>query len=220
MTVTRAPSSEAYLANLAVQGANLSPSFVYNTLGYTAGVAYSTSSVTVTPAVVDPNATVTVNGTTVANRTASGPVMLSVGDNTITVVVKAQNGVTKQTYTVTVTRAQSTEAYLANLSVQGANLSPSFAYNTLSYTAGVAFSTPSVTVTPAVVDPTATVTVNGTTVANRTASGPVMLSVGDNIITIVVTAQDGVTTQTYTVTVTRGPRAMPTLPALTSAAAH
>jgi gliding motility-associated-like protein len=45
--------------------------------------------------------------------------------------------------------------------------------------------------------------VDGTAVANKTASGPIALAAGSNTITILVTAQDGVTTQTYTVTITR-----------------
>ena len=59
--------------------------------------------------------------------------------------------------------------------------------------------------TPSVTDATATVTVNGTTVASGSASGAISLSVGSNTITTVVTAQDGVTTSTYTVSVTRAP---------------
>jgi gliding motility-associated-like protein len=47
------------------------------------------------------------------------------------------------------------------------------------------------------------VTVNGTAVASRTNSAPQLLAVGDNIENITVTAGDGVTKITYTVTVTR-----------------
>ena len=51
-------------------------------------------------------------------------------------------------------------------------------------------------------DPTATVKVNGVTVASGSPSGPITLSVGPNLITVLVTAQDGVTTKTYTINVT------------------
>ncbi|MEI6675233.1 MAG: cadherin-like beta sandwich domain-containing protein, partial [Verrucomicrobiota bacterium] len=50
---------------------------------------------------------------------------------------------------------------------------------------------------------TATIKVNGTTVASGTASQSIPLVAGTNTITTVVTAQDGSTTSTYTVTVTR-----------------
>ncbi len=59
------------------------------------------------------------------------------------------------------------------------------------------------TVTPTVADATSTVTVNGTTVASGAASQAITLSVGNNTINVVVTAQDSTTTKIYTITVTR-----------------
>ena len=97
----------------------------------------------------------------------------------------------------------SSNAELSALSLSGASLSPSFAAGTISYTATVANSVTSLTVTPTVAQGNATVTVNGTAVASGAASGSISLSVGSNVLTTVVTAQDGVTTKSYTVTVTR-----------------
>ena len=54
--------------------------------------------------------------------------------------------------------------------------------------------------TPTLADPTATVAVNGVTVASGTPSQSITLNVGTNPITVVVTAQNG-TTKTYTVNV-------------------
>jgi hypothetical protein len=56
---------------------------------------------------------------------------------------------------------------------------------------------------PTVHESHATVTVDGTPVNSGEASGNISLSVGDNTITIVVTAQDSSTTKIYTITVTR-----------------
>ena len=64
-------------------------------------------------------------------------------------------------------------------------------------------STSSLTVTPTTANSNATVKVNGTTVVSGSASGGIALTVGANTITTVVTAADGVSTKTYTVTVTR-----------------
>jgi NAD(P)-dependent dehydrogenase (short-subunit alcohol dehydrogenase family) len=47
------------------------------------------------------------------------------------------------------------------------------------------------------------VTVNGDAVTSGNASNPILLSVGRNTITAVVTAEDNVTTKTYTITITR-----------------
>jgi gliding motility-associated-like protein len=158
----------------------------------------------VTPTATDPTATIAVNGIGVSSGTASGAITLNPGANTVAIVVTAQDGVTQKTYTVTVGQG-SNDAYLSNLTLQTATLSPAFAFKTSSYTASVTNTSSSVTVTPAVLQANATVTVNGTAVANKTASGPISLAVGSNAVDIMVTAQDGVTTETYTVTITRSP---------------
>ena len=46
--------------------------------------------------------------------------------------------------------------------------------------------------------------VNGTPVTSGTASAAINLNIGANVITTVVTAQDGKTTDTYTLTIYRG----------------
>ena len=97
----------------------------------------------------------------------------------------------------------STNANLSNLTISAGTLTPAFASGTLSYTASVSNATTSITETPTVADATATVKVNGTAVVSGNPSGPISLAVGSNVITTVVTAQDGTTTRTYTVTVTR-----------------
>ena len=80
-------------------------------------------------------------------------------------------------------------------------LSPAFTSGTTSYSANIVSNGNTITVMPTVADTTATVTVNGVTVASGSASGPITLNTGGNVITVVVTAQDGVTTKTYTVNV-------------------
>jgi gliding motility-associated-like protein len=120
-------------------------------------------------------------------------------------VVTAQDGTTK-TYAIVVTRAKSSNANLSNLAVSGGTLAPVFASGTVSYTTMVANATTSVTITPTISDLTATIKVNGTTVASGTASGGIALGAegSTTTITTVVTAQDG-TTKTYSVAVKRAP---------------
>ncbi|MDG1745195.1 MAG: cadherin-like beta sandwich domain-containing protein, partial [Planktomarina sp.] len=187
-------STDATLSALTLSSGSLSPSFASGTLAYTASVANTVSTVTVTPTTNDANATVTVNG-----NPAATPVPLAVVANTVTIQVTAQDGVTTQSYTVAVTRATlSSDATLSALTLSSGSLSPSFASGTLAYTAAVANSTSSLLVTPTTNDANATVTVNG-----NPATTPVPLTVGANTVTILVTAQDGVTTQSYTLAVTR-----------------
>lgn len=218
----RTSSSNADLSGLTLSSGNLSPAFAANTTdGYTSSVANSVSSLALTPTLSDGNATVTASvynsegtyGPIDLNGSAAGSLPLSVGVNTIKVVVTAQDGTTK-TYTITVTRASSSNADLNGLTLSSGTLSPAFTAGTTDgYTSSVANSVSSTTVTATVYDSAhATVTasvynseglVTGPiTLTSGTASDSLPLSVGINTIKVVVTAQDG-TTQTYTVTVTR-----------------
>lgn len=198
-------SNNANLTGLTLSSGALTPAFSSGTIAYTQSVASSVSSITVTPTVNQANATVTVNGTAVATGVASGSINLNVGPNTITTVVTAQDGTTTKTYTTTVTRAAaaSTDANLSGLTYSSGALTPAFASGTIAYTQSVANTVSSITVTPTVSQANATVTVNGTAVATGVASGSINLNVGANVITTVVTAQDGTTTKTYTTAVTR-----------------
>jgi ribosomal protein L27 len=193
-------STNADLSAMTISAGTLSPVFASGTTSYAASVSNATSSITVTPTRSDANATIKVNGTTVNSGAASGSIALSVGSNTITTIVTAQNGSTK-TYTVTVTRLSS-NADLSAMTISAGTLSPTFASGTTTYTASVSNATSSITVTPTRSDANATITVNGTGVTSGSASGSIALSVGSNTITTIVTAQDA-STKTYTLTVTR-----------------
>ncbi|WP_222429929.1 cadherin-like beta sandwich domain-containing protein [Paenibacillus cremeus] len=201
VTVTRAASSNADLSNLTLSQGTLTPSFASGTMTYTASVANAVTSVDVTPTLADGTASVKVNNSAVTSGNAK-TVNLTVGMNTITVLVTAQDGTTAQSYTVTVMRAASSNADLSNLTLSAATLTPSFASGTTTYTASVANAVTSVDVTPTLADGTASVTVNGSAVTSGNAKA-VNLTVGSNTITVLVTAQDGTTTQSYTITVTR-----------------
>ena len=192
------------LSNLTLNSGTLNPSFDPATNAYTASVLYATSSITVTPTCASNMASVSVNGTSVTTGSASNGIPLALGSNTITSVVTAPDGVTTKAYTLTVTRLpKSTVSSLSGLALSTGTLSPAFSTGTTSYTASVPSTTNSITVTPTVTDPTATIQVNGATVASGVASGSIALAVGSNTISTVVTAQDGATTATYTVTFVR-----------------
>ncbi len=107
-----------------------------------------------------------------------------------------------------VTPLPSSNASLSALSVGTASLSPAFSPLTGSYSAQVPNTVSSITVTPTLAGEGATATVNGAAVASGTASGPIALSVGPNLITTLVRAQDGITTRTYTVNVNRASAAV------------
>jgi len=159
---------------------------------------------TLTPVSSDANATIKVNGTSVTSGTVTAPIALTEGGQTVIItVVTAQDGTTTKTYTVTVTRAPSTNATLSKLGPNIGGLTPAFISTTTSYTISTGNATASMKLTPVSSDANATIKVNGTTVASGTTTAPITLAVGSNTITTAVTAQDGATTKTYTLTVTR-----------------
>lgn len=203
VTVMRLPSTNSSLSNLTISAGTLNPAFATGTTSYTASVSNATTSMTVTPTVSDATATVRVNGQLVASGSASQSITLNAGSNLIVAEVTAQDGTTITSYSITVTRAFSSNANLFGLALSSGTLNPVFAQATTDYTASVSNATTSISVTPTVADATATVTVNSVAVTSGIPSGSIPLAVGSNTITVVVTAQNGTTTKTYTVTVTR-----------------
>ena len=223
VTVTRPPSSDATLRDLVLShGTNvvpLTPRFLPETKAYTATVDSAVTQLTVTPTPNHAGAHIMyLDGDdrmlTDANDGEDGfQVDVAPGDTMITVKVTAEDG-TMETYTVTVTRLPSSDATLRDLVVShGTNvvrLSPRFRPGTMMYRAEVDSTVTQVTVTPMPNHAGAQVMyLDGgdrmLTDANNTERGfqvelPV---VGDNVINVKVTAEDGGTMKTYTVTVTR-----------------
>ena len=199
------------LTSLRISDGTLTPSFVQSTTVYTVAVPNSVHTLVVTSTTSSPNATIDVNGTGAISGTGFGPIALLVGPNPITVTVTAANGGTTRTYVVIVTRAPSSNADLGNLSAAtggGANipLNPApFNGATVSYSGTVAHEVVSGTVTATAADTTATIVVNGSAVASGSPAGPFALNVGANVFTVTVTAQDGTTVKSYTVTIVRAP---------------
>ena len=97
------------LSGLSLSSGTLSPVFASGTSGYTASVANTTDSMTVTPTKRESGATIQVrvnsgSYATVTSGSASSSLSLNEGSNTIDVKVTAPDGTTTQTYTVTLTK--------------------------------------------------------------------------------------------------------------------
>jgi hypothetical protein len=99
-----APSCDVTLAGLVLSAGSLDQVFQSSQCVYTATVGFLTTATTVTPTTSDAASTVRVNGVDVASGSASAPIPLAVGKNTLTAIVTADDGVTTGTYSVTVTR--------------------------------------------------------------------------------------------------------------------
>ncbi|MCX6874729.1 MAG: immunoglobulin domain-containing protein [Verrucomicrobia bacterium] len=202
MTFVTAMSANANLASLSTSTGTLSPSFDSATTNYTTRVSNTTPSITITPTVADALASVRVHGSLVNSGGASAPIQLAVGSNVISVAVTAQDGITTKTYTVTVTRV-STNAALASLATSVGMLNPAFDSATTSYAMTVPFAATGLRLAPALADNTATISVNGVVCNGTGFTDVIALAPGTSVIRIAVTAQDGSTTKTYQVTVTR-----------------
>ena len=195
------PSADATLSDLALSDVNVA--FASTTTEYTASVVNSVTQTTVIPTTNDGGATYTVKLGDVSD--VDEVILLAVGGNVITVEVTAEDRETARTYTVSVTRAEappelSADATLSGLALSDVNFGV-FAPATTGYGAEVGNDVAETTVTPAANDDRATyvVQLNG----GADADGVIPLAVGSNVIAVVVTAEDGNTAKTYTVTVTR-----------------
>ena len=212
-TITINASNDSSLSALSFSNVTLTVPFAPGTLTYNGNAVVWPISTTATPTVNDAAATVKVNGTTVTSGSPSGSIPLPAGTSDITIVVTAED-LTTTTYTVHVTRPASTNAKLGYLKANLVGvtpdirvigtMTPAFAQTTVGYSLKVGNAVSSITVTPTVAHPNATVTVAGTGVTSGTASGALPLAVGPNPILVVVTAESGAQL-TYTLTVTRNP---------------
>ena len=211
---TRAGSVDATLSSLSLSGVTLTPAFTSGTTAYTASVGHGVTEATVTASASDAYAGVEVTPEDADDRTLGDQVDLAVGETTISVEVTAQDGLTTRTYMVTVTRAGSADAILSALSLSGVTLTPAFASGTTAYTASVAHGVTETTVTASASDAYAGVEVTPEDADDRTLGDQVDLAVGETTISVEVTAQDGLTTRTYMVTVTRAGSVDATLSAL------
>ncbi|WP_276356248.1 cadherin-like beta sandwich domain-containing protein [Cohnella caldifontis] len=167
--------------------------FDAETLNYDVTVPYEVSIVRVVPTAKHARASILVNGAHTASGTASDAIALpAISTTELAVQVTAEDGATKRTYKVKVTRAPSTNAALAGIAVNGASI-PSFTPSVTSYRVEVNYEVETAVLTAEPVD--------GATVVSGT--GTESLEPGDNIFTIVVQAMNGAT-KTYQLNVHRG----------------
>ncbi len=132
----------------------------------------------------------------------TGNKTLNVGNNTFNVVVTAEDGVTKKTYTINVTREggdntqtvtnQSNNADLKNLGIRPNDFS-GFKANKTEYSVEV----------PNEVENIEVYAVKGNDKQTITGTGNKTLTEGENTFNVVVTAEDGTTKKIYTINVRR-----------------
>ena len=207
LAATETLSSDADLTGLTLSaGAALSPAFAADIVDYTAEVGNAVTRIRVTPEYGTATVTVNMNPNRVASGRASAPIDLNVGENAIPIVVTAQDATTTKTYTVTVTRAASTDANLASLTLMvGGNpimLNEAVAPDLLEYTARVPAGTTAVVITATSANPNAGLDLDGAELGTGSVSERFGINTGTTRFVIDITAEDGTTTKKYAVTIT------------------
>lgn len=209
---TNVPNGTASLSVTAVTTSSAAKAVVSGASSLSTGDNTATVKVTAEDGTTTMTYTITVkvaaaNASNVATDSkasiTTGATVLAEGSNTVTVDVTAEDGTTKQTYTITVTRALSSDALLSGIALSSGSLDPAFSNigANYAYKATVANSVSSITVTGTARHPGATVSDNGS--YDLVAGTP-------KTVTLVVTAADGKATATYTINVLRAAAAAST----------
>lgn len=207
------PKNDANLSGLTASAGALTK---VDQTSYTMDVPNSVSQLTLTPTAESEFAReITVNGNKVASGEASPSLSLVDGENAITVVVTAEDGVTTATYQVTVNRTPAAvDNTLQSLTVSEGTLAPAFSPEVTEYTVSVPFSVSELSVTPTSSAASATLKLNNFSTPNGQPSANVPLQVGENTITVNVASADGTNFLDYTLVVTREPGPAPQLTAV------
>ena len=177
-------STNKALKSLAVELAGLDPEFNKDTTNYTLTVEQDVTSLKINAEAEDEKAKVSI----------SGNENLQEGDNTVKIVVTAEDG-TARTYTIIVTKQKKTALKLQKLEINGINLNETFNPDIYKYTA----------------------TLNGTSnltnldvkaVANQEDAiieiiGNDNLVIGENVITVIVKSKDDKENVTYQILVNK-----------------
>jgi len=103
-TPNRTMALPSILTNLSVDAGAISPVFTKGIKSYSIKVPYQIDKLKVTPTADTVDSSITVNGISVVSGQASADINLSVGSNSLPVIVQASDGVQFQTNTIDVTR--------------------------------------------------------------------------------------------------------------------
>jgi len=131
---------------------------------------------------------------------------LSYGVNTVIITPTSQSGARGRTYTVTITRTLATDSVIAAIIFPGIALGYNKDVTSYSLSVPNSVSTTTVKATWYGLGQTSTFNINGgsyTPLVNESASSSFNLDVGTNTINVVGKAQDGTTTTTYVISITR-----------------
>ena len=179
---TQAVSTNANLKELHLSVEGLSPAFNKNTTTYNIVVPNNIDTININAIPEDSNAKVSVAGNT----------NLQTGLNNITIKVTAPDNKTTKTYTIHATKTDNPElanANLENLAIENVMLDPEFNTDIVQYNATIRsmHNTLNILAVPQIEG------------AQVNIQGADNIQFGENVITIIVIAKDGVTTKDYVI---------------------
>ena len=185
LNVNKQAYSNSFLDYLYTSEGDLTPIFNKSIMEYSIDVDENVETIELIGEAVDKSTTIV----------GLGEKQIQKGENRFAITLTTISGI-KRTYYVTVNRAKGNNNYLSNLSARVGNtpyeLSPSFDRIVTEYTINVPFGTEKITLFGTLESNTATVT----------GLGEKQLHMGNNVINVIVTSENG-TTRTYQVTVVR-----------------
>ena len=186
--VNRPKSSDTTLSKVNLTNAVLSPSLSKDKREYTLTIPYGSTEFTIEGVPTVPTTTVTGNGT------------YSKDDKVVRLTTTSEDG-SMDVYVFNVVKALSNDATLHDLSVSGYNLDKTFTSTTLDYSIGdIPYGTTKLKInaTPTNSDSTIKYYVGTASFDSNIVDIPTLL--GENIITVEVTAADGISKKLYTIT--------------------
>lgn len=202
-------SGNADLSRLEIEGAALSPTFRADETEYSARVTIAVSEVTFNATTDDENATITINGSPLANDT-DVDIDLGLGRNEVIIEVTAENESTK-TYEIVITQVVSTsdDADISSLDVAFTRVSSEFSADSSAYDFDLSYWVNTVFVSFVRSTDVATVDLStqSVTLSDNQVSEAISLEIGeDTTITLDVTSGSGDVEQSYSVELSRSER--------------
>ena len=185
-TTTSSVSTNAFLKSLQLNVEGISPKFSRNVTQYYITVSNSVNSINISATPESGSAKVAVSGNT----------GLKIGLNKISILVTAQDGKTKKTYTINVTKTDDpskANANLENLAIENSTLTPEFNSDITEYTCDLEADLTTLNI----------LAVPQNQNSKTEIIGNENLQIGENNIQVNVTAPDGVTVKTYYIIVNK-----------------
>lgn len=199
---TSAPVQEtepvSMLSRIEIEGIELSQEFSGDLFEYSAAVENKVQTIKLLVEGSNTDSSITINGQAVLSGTARN-YSLQTGVNIFHISVNDGSSTTNS-YTLTITREESSNNLLKSIELSKGQLAPKFSSSVTEYNVAVPNSFPNITIKPTSVDPTSTIKVNGTPAEK--AGVEVELPVGKSDILIEVTAKNS-EKKNYTLHMTR-----------------